>query len=148
MNGIYRHCFLILTMLLMGMTATAQRRPDSARRDTARPLRDTAGLPRDTAAVRRDSMRARRAREIESLFADTARLTASDYQLLIERNFVVLDQISNSTEDSSVNKSIQDELRDYDSAIALIRDNVVNNSGALNLRNLQVFRILLQNLHT
>ena len=39
------------------------------------------------------------------------------------------------------------KLADSDSLLAVLKDNVLNNSNALNLRNLQVFRTLLQNLH-
>jgi potassium efflux system protein len=128
MNRMYRLGF---TLLLLGFFSilNAQTTPDSTTR-------------------RRDSARARRAREIESLFGDTARLSASDYQLMIERQFVALTNIINSSEDSTTNDHLRAELLDVDSAVSLIRDNVLHNRNALNLRNLQVFRILLQNLQT
>ncbi|MBP7558125.1 MAG: hypothetical protein KA821_17745, partial [Chitinophagaceae bacterium] len=46
----------------------------------------------------RDSLRRARQAAMSQIFADTARLTSNDYQLQIEKAFVILDNVSNKSE--------------------------------------------------
>jgi potassium-dependent mechanosensitive channel len=100
---------------------------------------------RDTSNTR-DTSRFRRGRNLALLFADTAKLTTSDYQLQIEKTFVILTHVANKSEPTLPVMAVRKRLADSDSVLAVLKDNILNNSRALNLRNLQVFRTLLQNL--
>jgi potassium efflux system protein len=92
--------------------------------------------------------RNRRFQVLSSLFADTAKLTSSDYQLQIERTYVTLDNVDNRSTLGLPIVFVKKRLADSDSVLAVLKDNILNNSHALNLRNLQVFRTLLQNLRS
>lgn len=83
---------------------------------------------------------------MNSLFADTAKLTTSDYILQIEKTFVTLDNVENKSELGLPIILVKNSLADSDSVLAVLKENILNNSSALNLRNLQVFKTLLQNL--
>ncbi|MGN8068649.1 mechanosensitive ion channel family protein [Mucilaginibacter sp. 22184] len=85
---------------------------------------------------------------VSSLFADSAKLTSSDYQEHIENTYMVLNNIENKGELGLQINTITMKLKDADSILFVLKDNVLNNSGALNLRNLQVFRTLIQNIQT
>jgi small-conductance mechanosensitive channel len=96
---------------------------------------------------RPDTTRFRRNSALTSLFADSAKLTTSDYQLQIEKTYLLLNNVRNKSELGLPVKLIKSKQADTDSMLAVLKDNVLNNSAALNLRNLQVFRTLLQNIH-
>ena len=81
-----------------------------------------------------------------SLFADSAKLTSSDYQIQIERTYVLFNNVKNKSELGWAIENVAEKLRNKDSVLAVLKDNVLNNARALNLRNLQVFRTLLQNI--
>lgn len=137
MKNRWRHLVAGYILLLFTLAATAQ---DSARfRQDRFPGRtDSARQQSDTSRPRRGGM--------SSLFADSAKLTSSDYQLQIEKTYVILDNIENKSQLGLAINNIKDQLADNDSVLAVLKDNVLNNSRALNLRNLQVFRTLLLNL--
>ena len=83
-----------------------------------------------------------------ALFADSGKLSSSDYQQHIENTYMVFNNIENKSELGLEIGVISTKLKDADSILVVLKDNVLNNSGALNLRNLQVFRTLLQNIQT
>jgi small-conductance mechanosensitive channel len=93
-----------------------------------------------------DSARMRRGNGLRELFADSAKLTTSDFQLQIEKTYLIMNNVGNKSELGLPVKMIKRKLADTDSMLAVLKDNVLNNSAALNLRNLQVFRTLLQNI--
>ncbi len=94
---------------------------------------------------RRDTTRFRRG--MNSLFADSSKLTSSDYQLRIEKAYDVLSLIRNQSDLGPRIVAIKEKLADSDSSLFVLKDNIVNNSNALSLRNLQMFRTLLANIH-
>jgi small-conductance mechanosensitive channel len=102
----------------------------------------------DTARSADDTTRGKRFNRMNSIFADTARLTTSDYQLQIEKAYVILDNVENKSELGLPVILVQENMRNHDSVLVVLKDNILNNSGALNVRNLQVFRTLLQNIQT
>ncbi|MET0465589.1 MAG: mechanosensitive ion channel domain-containing protein [Chitinophagaceae bacterium] len=125
---------LISILLLVSVLSTAQDslrfKPDSTlRSDTSR---------RDTTRFRRGA---------NSLFADSSKLTSSDYQLRIEKTYDVLSMIRNQSDLGPGITAIKEKLADSDSSLFVLKDNIVNNSNALSLRNLQMFRTLLSNIH-
>lgn len=135
--------FVCVSLLFSFISVNAQRQPAN---DSSLRIRDTTRT-RDTTRGN-DSIRGRRGQAIAALFADTAKLTSSDYQLQIEKTFVVLDEVDNKSELGLDILFIKNRLADSDSVLAVLKDNIINNSRALSLRNLQVFRSLLQNLQT
>lgn len=102
--------------------------------------------PGDTARGR-DTSRGR-GRSIALLFADTTQLNSSDYQLQLEKAFVTLDAARNKSELGFMVSIIRNKLVESDSVLAVLKDNITNNSQALTLRNLQVFRTLLTNIRS
>ncbi|RYF91216.1 MAG: hypothetical protein EOO00_08335, partial [Chitinophagaceae bacterium] len=125
-------------LLLFSSSSFAQdslrRRPDSLdrRNDTTR---------------KNDTTRIRRFRDMNSLFADSAKLTSSDYQLRIEKTYAILSMIRNRSDLGPRIIEIQEKLTDSDSSLLVLKDNIINNSQALSLRNLQMFRTLLTNIY-
>lgn len=137
MKNHWRHQVTGYILFLLALATTAQ---DSTRfRQDPFPRRnDSTRQASDTSRPRRGGM--------SSLFADSAKLTSSDYQLQIEKTYVILDNIENKSELGLAIDGIQHKMTDNDSVLAVLKDNILNNSRALNLRNLQVFRSLLQNI--
>jgi potassium-dependent mechanosensitive channel len=106
-------------------------------------FRKDSTLRNDTS--RRDTARFRRG--MNSLFADSSKLTSSDYQLRIEKTYDVLSMIRNQSDLGPGITAIKEKLADSDSSLFVLKDNITNNSNALSLRNLQMFRTLLANIH-
>jgi potassium efflux system protein len=136
-----RHLLAVASLLFAVLAVSAQdstrfKQDSSVRRD-----RDTAGNRSDTARWRRGS-----GGGMASLFADSAKLTSSDYQLQIEKTYVTLNNVDNKSDLGLAVGIIKSKLADTDSVLAVLKDNILNNSRALNLRNLQVFRSLLLNI--
>jgi len=142
-NTIGRLAILIISLLL-ACPAWAQHTPRTSQADTTRKF-NIADTPRKDSA-RKDTARFRRSNLLSSLFADSAKLTSSDYQLQIEKTYLVLNNVKNKSELGLPVKLLKSRLADTDSMLAVLKDNVLNNSAALNLRNLQVFRTLLLNI--
>lgn len=136
MKNRFRHLVAGVTLLLLGLTTHAQ---DSTRFRSERPAgrTDSTRNPADTSRPRRG---------MGTLFADSAKLTSSDYQLQIEKTYVVLDNIENKSELGLAVEQVKGQLSNTDTVLAVLKDNIINNSRALNLRNLQVFRSLLLNM--
>ncbi|WP_276479464.1 mechanosensitive ion channel family protein [Paraflavitalea pollutisoli] len=137
MKNRFRHLVAGVILLVLTLTTHAQ---DSARFRQEKPSghADSTRNPSDTSRPRRGGMGA--------LFADSAKLTSSDYQLQIEKTYVVLDNIDNKSELGLAVGQVKDQLANADTVLTVLKDNIVNNSRALNLRNLQVFRSLLLNM--
>lgn len=79
----------------------------------------------------------------ESLFANDDTLTRNDYLLSIEKMFQVLNKASAVAQPVPSINSINLRLDEDDSALSIIKGRFNNNERALNLRNLQMFNILL-----
>ncbi|MDF2191076.1 mechanosensitive ion channel domain-containing protein [Paraflavitalea sp. CAU 1676] len=143
MKNHLRHLVTGYILLLLAITTHAQDTTRSrqdrffGRNDSTRRFSDSTRNPNDTS---------RRRGGMSSLFADSAKLTTSDYQLQIEKTYVILDNIENKSELGLGIQNVKEHLGDTDSVLAVLKDNIVNNSRALNLRNLQVFRSLLLNM--
>ncbi|MGC4034930.1 MAG: mechanosensitive ion channel [Chitinophagaceae bacterium] len=131
-------CLLLSCALLLISTV-------SVAQDSLRFRNDSSRFQRDSASGRPDSGRYRRG-GTSSLFADTATLSSSDYQLQIEKTYVVLNNIESKSDLAVAIKQIETKLADDDSVLTVLKDNILNNAGALNLRNLQVFETLLQDI--
>lgn len=125
-----------LVFICLTSTAWAQ--------DTSRAHRNSRN-PADSARKQPDAARRGRGM-LSALFADSNKLTSSDFQLQIEKTYLLLNNVSNKSEPGLPVKMIEQKLADTDSMLEVLKDNVLNNSAALNLRNLQVFKTLLLNI--
>lgn len=118
------------------------RRQDSlffGRRDTSFQRR------RDSLPRRSDSGRIRGG-GMSSLFSDSNTLSSSDYQLQIEKTFLALNNIENNSHLGPTIFNTRRMLTESSEVLIVLKDNVVNNNNALNIKNLQVFRSLLENI--
>jgi len=127
---------ILIISLLLACPAWAQHTPATPHADSSRKFNITDTTRKDTARFRRNNV-------LRDLFADSAKLTTSDFQLQIEKTYLVLNNVKNKSELGLQVKEIKEGLADNDSMLAILKDNVLNNSAALNLRNLQIFRTLL-----
>lgn len=111
---------------------------------------DSSISKRDNDRFRSDSSRrwsdTSRPRRNMSLFTDSTKLTTSDYQLQIEKSYVLLEKIDNNSDLGPVVKNIGHRLTDSDSVLAVVKDNITNNSKALTVRDLEMYRTLLQSV--
>lgn len=137
---------LVFLMIGLVFAAPAWAQDTSRKQPFPRNIPDSLRQQPDSTRKQPDSARMRRGGGLRELFADSAKLTTSDFQLQIEKTYLVLNNVANKSELGLPVKFIKDKLADTDSMLAVLKDNVLNNSAALNLRNLQVFRTLLQNI--
>jgi len=107
---------------------------------------DSAIVQTDSARQIPNNVRVRRSGSMSSLFTDSAKLTSSDYQLQIEKAYLTLSNIQSGSDLGPDFNNVREKLADGDSILAVLKENVLNNTGALSLRNLQVFRTLLLNV--
>ena len=140
-------CFLCISLLflLQGGSLRAQEMQQTEENRRLRPQPDSAGRDR-TGRLHQEPARQQRGSGFSLLFADSSQFTDSDYQLLIEKIYVQLNNIESRSKLSLPVKNIESRLMDTDSVLAVLKDNTLNNSHALNVRNLQVFKTLLQNI--
>jgi potassium-dependent mechanosensitive channel len=123
-----------------GRGDSALRRGDSSLRG-----RDSVWRGRDSSFRRGDSSRGRGGL-ISSLFADSNTLTTSDYQLQIEKTFLALNNIENNSHLGPAVSNLQKKLLESTKVLTVLKENITDNNKALNIKNLQVFRTLLQNI--
>ena len=136
MKNSWLHQGLIYLFLLLNLATFAQNAPHPKTKTPAT----------EQAKPKQDTLKQKKKGNMASLFADSARLTSSDYQLEIENTYMVLNNIDNKSELGLDIRNVRTKLQDADSVLFVLKDNILHNSGALNLRNLQVFRTLLQNI--
>lgn len=113
--------------------------------DSLRFRPDSLNRKRDS-THKNDTTRFRRGQGMSALFADSSKLTTSDYQLRIENAYAVLSMIRNKSDLGPAITGIREKLTDSDSSLVVLKDNIINNNQALSLRNLQMFRTLLTNI--
>ncbi|RYG00753.1 MAG: mechanosensitive ion channel, partial [Chitinophagaceae bacterium] len=73
-------------------------------------------------------------------------LTTSDYQLQIEKMFLSLSNIENNSHLGPSVNNLKRMLDESSEVLGVLKKNVDKNNTALNIKNLQVFRSLLQNI--
>src|SRR5687768_9833217 len=109
MKNRWRHLVAGYILLLLSLATAAQ--------DSARFRQDRFPGRSDSARQQSDTNRPRRG-GMSSLFADSAKLTSSDYQLQIEKTYVILDNIENKSELGFAIKEIKENMADNDSVLA------------------------------
>ena len=82
-----------------------------------------------------------------SIFSGNDTITRNDYLLSIERVFQTLNKASVLSEPVPNIEAIADNLNDDDSAIAIIKERLGMNERTLNMRNLQMFDIILKQIN-
>jgi len=81
-----------------------------------------------------------------SLFTNSNAPTRSDYLESLERIYQTLDQVPVVTTTFVRLDDIDDKLDDEDSALAILQERLASNDRTLNIRNLQMFNTLLDEL--
>ncbi|BAV10311.1 Small-conductance mechanosensitive channel [Filimonas lacunae] len=84
----------------------------------------------------------------ESLFADSGKLTASDYTERIQEVYQILSHINSSAHLRREVKDLAGKLAECDSALQVVNRVVSVEGNATNVRNLQMFNVLLQNVQS
>src|ERR1044072_542056 len=135
-----RNPFGLLVLMIGLVFACATQAQDTSRTQRVNGKPDSTRQQSDTSRRGRGMLR--------ELFADSNKLTSSDYQLQIEKTYLILENVRNKSSLGLPVKLIKQKLVDTDSMLAVLKENVLNNSAALNLRNLQVFETLLLNIQT
>ena len=137
---------MVILMVGMAFACPAGAQDTSRRQHIPRTITDSIRQQPDSMRKLPDSARMRRGNGLRELFADSGKLTTSDFQLQIEKTYLIMNNVGNKSELGLPVKMIKKKQADTDSMLAVLKDNVLNNSAALNLRNLQVFRTLLLNI--
>lgn len=132
-------CALVMLFVLHCCPAIAQdQRP--------RPAADSISqkIPDSLKKISRDSVRRRGFSG--SLFADSDKATTGDYMLRLEEVYQVLNTVENEGVLNLEVQMLNQKLSETDTTLRLVNQNLSQYSNALNLRNLQMFRVLLQNI--
>ena len=82
-----------------------------------------------------------------SLFSESAAASRSDYQESLEKVFLLLNKVPEVTESIVHLDNIDDRLDQEDTALAILKDRLSQNDKTLNIRNLQMFNTLLDELN-
>jgi potassium efflux system protein len=134
---------MVILMIGLAFAFPARAQDSSRKQHIPRTITDSIRPQPDSMRKQPDSARGRRGSALRELFADSAKLTTSDFQLQIEKTYLIMNNVGNKSELGLPVKLIKQRLVDTDTMLAVLKDNVLNNSAALNLRNLQVFKTLL-----
>lgn len=129
-----RNLWLCLALMCCVYTAAAQDTIKIKKQDTAK-------------SVPQDSTRRSRRNFDSTLLADGNTLTRSDYLASLEKIFQILNKVPVVTASFSEIDDITGNLNENDSATAAIKDRLSLNDRTLNLRNLQMFSSLLEELN-
>lgn len=95
-----------------------------------------------------DSSRKRPGFSAESLFADSGKLTSGDYMIRIEEVYQTLNHIQSESRVSREVRDLAGTLDECDSALEVVNRVVGGQGNTLDVRNLQMFSILLQNVQS
>jgi len=140
MKNLYRRIFLFgCFFATLALNLHAQ--------DTLRRSRDQNRIGRDSSSPERNDTSRFRRGGMSSLFSDSTQLTTSDYQVQIEKSYILLDKIGNNSNLGPAIRKVVKDLNDNDSILAVLNDNISNNSKALTFRNLEVYKTLLNNIN-
>ena len=82
-----------------------------------------------------------------SIFDNSDTITANDYLLTIEKVFQVLNKVPVLAQPVPAILEINRRLNEDDSALNIIKERLDGNSRALNIRNLQMFSIILKQVN-
>jgi potassium efflux system protein len=141
--------FLLGLIIFTALAAPARSQDTGrlhAKQDTARPKdrRDTGRLRQKTAAEKRKYEH----RKFDStLFMENAAATQSDYLESVEKVFLLLDHVPVELGTFTQLSNIQLRLQQESSALTILKDRLSEGEKTFNVRNLQMFNTLLDELH-
>lgn len=131
---------LIFPLVLFGSLTMTVRAQDSLRK------KDTARLPVKSRVVR-DRKRYEHRKFDSTLFMENAAATRSDYLESVEKVFLLLDEVPVTLGALTELDDLQTRLTQEQSALALLRSRMSQSEKTFNIRNLQMFNTLLDELH-
>lgn len=137
---------LALVVLLTGFIASLHAQDSLHRKDTGRRLRD--GINRVPGRLRTAQERRRyEHRKFDStLFMENAAATRSDYLDALEKTFLLLDAVPVSLGTFTQLDNLQTALQQESAALSLLRKRLSLSEKTFNVRNLQMFNTLLDEL--
>ena len=133
-------CRLIFFFALFGGLTMTLRAQDSLRK------KDTARLPVKSRVVR-DRKKYEHRKFDSTLFMENAAATPSDYLESVEKVFLLLDEVPVTLGTLTELDDLQTRLTQEQSALALLRSRMSQSEKTFNIRNLQMFNTLLDELH-
>ena len=101
---------------------------------------------KDSAKIK-DTLKAHKKSWEASLFADDDTLTRNDYLMSLEHMFRTLNKASQLEQPVPDINAMNQRLDEDDSAISIIKERLNSNNRGLNIRNVQMFIILLRQIH-
>ncbi len=125
-----KRSYLFICLMACGYWGMAQKQP-----------------PRPAINKQQDTTKPRRYFD-SSIFADANVLTQSDYLAAIEKTFQLFNKVPVVISSFTELDNLQQELVDDDSALSIMKDRVSQTDRTLNIRNLQMFQTLLNELKT
>ncbi|HEY5464084.1 MAG TPA: mechanosensitive ion channel domain-containing protein [Hanamia sp.] len=100
-----------------------------------------------TSAQVKDTIKAPKKSWESSLFSNDDTLTRNDYLMSIERMFQALNKASLTAQPLPVINAMNERMDEDDTAISIIKQRLNSNNKGLNIRNVQMFTILLGQIH-
>jgi potassium efflux system protein len=134
--------FLILFVIAIGGIANAQDTAAPKKADTTRTEYRTFKRTK----YFRDTIRRERRKFDSSLFTNITVPSTSDFAEDLERIYQLLDQVPVITESFSRLSEIDSQLDQEDSALGILKERMSQSERALNIRNLQMYNTLLDEL--
>ena len=89
---------MVILMVGMAFTCPVWAQDTSRRQHLPPNVKDSIRQQPDSMQQKSDTARMRRGRLLAALFADSAKLTTNDYQLQIEKTYLILNNVVNKSE--------------------------------------------------
>jgi potassium efflux system protein len=134
---------ILFLALLAGLTMTVRAQDTLHRKDTARDSARVPGKPRAT----RDRKKYEHRKFDSTLFMENTAATRSDYLESVEKVLLLLDEVPLTLGSMADLDDLQTRLTQEQSALALLRSRMSQSEKTFNIRNLQMFNTLLDELH-
>ena len=133
-------CRLVLLLALFGGLALSTQAQDTLR------AKDSSRIP-GKQRVLRDKKKYEHRKFDSTLFMENAAATRSDYLESVEKVFLLLDEVPVTLGTLTELDALQTELIQEQSALTLLKSRLSESEKTFNIRNLQMFNTLLDELH-
>jgi potassium efflux system protein len=141
-----KKCFiLLLSLTVAGLGMANAQENDSLQKQKDVPKKDSlrkTGLKKESSGKIRYEHR----KFDSSLFSENAAATRSDYEESLEKVFLLLNQVPDITESFTQLDRIETHMELTDSALTILKDRLSQSEKTFNVRNLQMFNTLLDEL--
>ncbi|HUB60432.1 MAG TPA: mechanosensitive ion channel domain-containing protein [Puia sp.] len=131
---------LVLLLVLFGSLPVTLRAQDSLH------IKDSARIPRKPRTIR-DRKKYEHRKFDSTLFMENAAATRSDYLESVEKVFLLLDEVPVTLGTLTELDDLQTQLTQEQSALNLLKSRMSQSEKTFNIRNLQMFNTLLDELH-